>query len=119
MTTPYPVKYIQRKKYYRVPQSQAITPDGGINLYNEVRDACTGCSLRKLREEDPCPEYKDKKLYSNPVICQDYEYDIDSVEPNELGRDVYHDYHVLKDYIFIPATKKGIADYVAHLLEVS
>jgi hypothetical protein len=115
MTTPYPVKYIQRKKYYRVPQSQAITPDGEVNIYTEVRDACTGCALQKLREDSACPEYRDKKLYNNAVICQDYGYDEESID--SLG--IYYDYHVLKDYIFIPATKKGIADYVAHLLEAS
>lgn len=115
MTTPYPVKYIQRKKYYRVPQSQAITPDGGINLYNEVRDACTGCALKNLREDSACPEYKDKKLVNNPVVCQDYAYDEESID--DTG--IFEDYHVLKDYIFIPATKKGIAEYVAHLLEAS
>lgn len=115
MTTEYPVKYINRKKYYRVPQSQAITPNGGVNLYNETRDACTGCALRKLREDVSCPEYNDEKLLSQPVICQDYGYDEESID----NEGVYEDYHVLKDFIFIPATRKGIADYVAHLLEVS
>lgn len=116
MTTPYPVKYIDRKKYYRVPQSQQITPDGGISQYNEARDACTGCALKKLREDTSCPEYSDKKLaYEGPVICQDYGYDEESI--NERG--LYEDYIIHKDYIFIPATRKGIADYVAHLLEAS
>jgi len=115
MTTPYPVRYIQRKKYYRVPQSQALTPDGGVNVYNANNDACTGCVLKKLREDAACPEFKDKILHNNPIICQDYGYDEESID--DEGR--YEDYHVLKDYIFIPANRKGIADYVAHLLESS
>jgi hypothetical protein len=116
MTTEYPVKYIQRKKYYRVPQSQAITPDGRVSTYDSDYDACSGCALKKLREDVSCPEYNDMKMeYNGPVICQDYGYDEESI--NEDGR--YEDYVIHKDFIFIPATKKGIADYVAHLLEVS
>lgn len=118
MTTEYPVKYIDHKKYYRVPQSQAITPDGGDGYRG---DACEGCALRILRQDNdvPCPEHKDKKLHNNPVICQDYEYDRDTLDPTDLSKDVYHDYIVLKDFIFIPANRKGIAGYVAHLLESS
>lgn len=118
MTSPitYPVKYIGRKKYYRVPQSQAITPDGGINIYNEVHDACTGCALKKLREETSCPEHKDKKLADDrPVLCQDYGYD----EETQQSDGKYYDYTILKDYIFIPANRKGLAAYVAHLLEAA
>ncbi len=115
MSVEYPVKYIQRKKYYRVPQSQAITPDGRIADYQTAEDACSGCALKKLREDSACPEYNDKKLINNPVVCQDYAYDEESID--DTG--IFEDYHVLKDYIFIPATKKGIADYVAHLLEAS
>jgi hypothetical protein len=116
--TPYPVKYIQRKKYYRAPQSQAITPDGQGNSYGSndgSGDACDGCALRELRAETSCPEYRDKRLTDQPVICQDYKV------VAERGSDIDEsgDYDVLKDFIFIPATKKGIADYVAHLLKVA
>jgi len=111
----YPVKYIQRKKYYRVPQSQALAPDGGVNVYNSDHDACSGCALKTIREERSCPEYKDNRLTMQPVICQDYKV------VAERGSDIDEegDYDVLKDYIFIPATKKGIAEYVAHLLEAA
>ena len=116
MTTPYPIKYIQRKKYYRVPQSQAITPDGGVNVYSTSNDACTGCALKKLRDDTACPEYSDKKLaHEGPVICQDYGYDEESINKHGL----YEDYVILKDYIFIPATRAGLAQYVAHKLECS
>jgi hypothetical protein len=83
-----------------------------MSIYTEVRDACTGCALQKLREDSACPEYNDKKLVNNPVVCQDYAYDEESID--DTG--IFEDYHVLKDYIFIPANRKGIADYVAHLL---
>ena len=111
----YPVKYIQRKKYYRVPQSQALAPDGGVNVYNSDHDACSGCALKTIRGGVSCPEYKDKKLHNNAVICQDYAYAEESIADGGI----YEDYIVTKDYIFIPATKKGIAEYVAHLLEAA
>lgn len=114
MTTPYPVKYIDRKKYYRVPQSQAIAADGGVYIAD---DACQGCVFNVGNKEKPCVEHRDARLVYKPVLCQDYEVRWDS--PSDYVKGKYEDYDVTKDYIFIPATRKGIADYVAHLLEAS
>lgn len=111
MTDERKIHYIKRKRYWRMPQSQAITPDMG----SYSGDACAGCALATLRTDDePCPEHKDKRLAnSTPVICQDYELDIET----RFSDGTYDDYVVLKDYIFIPATRVGMAAYVAHLLE--
>lgn len=116
MSVEYPVRYIQRKKYYRVPQSQALTPDGKVAVYDANHDACSGCSLEGIRDHASCPQHRDPRLSCDqPMLCQDYECDESSAQSD--GK--FYDYTILKDYIFIPATKQGIADYVAHLLEVS
>lgn len=66
---------------------------------NEDMDICEGCYFLTGRlVGDKCPERKDEL-----VMCQEW-------ETNEEG-------DWLTDYIFVPATKQGLADYVAHRLE--
>lgn len=62
---------------------------------NEDMDICEGCYFLGARVRgDKCPEHKDEL-----VMCQEW------------------DDETLTDYIFVPATKQGLADYVAHRLE--
>lgn len=64
-------------------------------IENEDMDICEGCCFLPARETgSKCPEYKDEL-----VMCQEW------------------DDETLTDYIFVPATKQGLADYVAHRLE--
>jgi len=87
-------KRIGTKTYYMVKQLDAIAIDGDA-------DICTGCVFLKERElGNRCPEDKDEM-----VICQTYQSNGES--------------DWLVDYIFVPATKQGLADYVAHRLEHS
>lgn len=114
MKPEYPVRYIQRKKYYRVPQTASLQTSDEVYMGS----ACDGCALDTGRTDlGECPEHRDKRVFDRPLLCQDYEIDEDSFEEYVEGR--RYDVKILKDYIFIPATKQGIADYVAHLLEKS
>jgi hypothetical protein len=68
---------------------------------DEDMNVCEGCCFLRAREiGDKCPERKDET-----VLCQEWETDKDG--------------DWLTDYIFVPATKQGLADYVAHRLERS
>jgi hypothetical protein len=65
---------------------------------NDNMDICEGCVFLGLRENgsNKCPTRADTTM-----LCQEIETDL------------------LTDYIFVPATKQGLADYVAHKLEYS
>ena len=66
-------------------------------VHNDDIDICTGCCFLSDRNDGvKCPERRDEV-----VMCQEWADDW------------------LIDYIFVPATKQGIADYVAHKLEHS
>jgi hypothetical protein len=81
-------KRIGTRSYYMMKQ-----------VDNEDMDICEGCCFLPAREAgSKCPEYS-----SELVMCQEW-------ETNEEG-----DWPT--DYIFVPATKQGLADYVAHRLE--
>ncbi len=69
---------------------------------NEDMDICKGCCFLNAREAgSKCPEDNDEL-----VMCQEWKVD-------EQGNEE------LTDYIFVPVTRQGIADYVAHKLEHS
>ena len=109
------IYYIDGKRYWRMEQVNALQVHD--NNYGN-NDVCTGCVFRTRRQEDfMCREVRDPRLISDnqPLRCQDYEPDEDSINPN--GK--YEDYNILRDYIFVPATRQGLADYVAHRLEHS
>jgi hypothetical protein len=68
---------------------------------DEDMNVCEGCCFLRAREiGDKCPERADET-----VLCQEWE----TVDGSDW----------LTDYIFFPATKQGLADYVAHRLENS
>ena len=109
------IYYIDGKRYWRMEQTNALQVHDGNYGNNDV---CTGCVFRTRRQEDfMCREVTDPRLISGnqPLRCQDYEPDADSI--NTDGK--YEDYNILKDYIFVPATRAGLAQYVAHKLECS
>jgi len=82
-------KRIGTRNYYMLKQ-----------VNNEDMDICEGCCFLGARVRgDKCPERRDEI-----VMCQEWETDIGES---------------LIDYIFVPATKQGLADYVAHRLEHS
>jgi hypothetical protein len=68
-------------------------------IEDEEVDICEGCCFLAGRMVgDKCPERADET-----VVCQEW-------ETGNGGE-------WLTDYIFFPATKQGLADYVAHRLE--
>ena len=112
-----PVYYINKKRYWRMEQTLALqVTDGNYVHHNDV---CTGCAFRSMRSDASfsCREVKDDRLSKDnqPLKCQDYEIDMESYWSD--GK--FSDYNILKDYIFIPATRAGFAQYVAHKLETS
>lgn len=109
----YKVHRINGKRYYRLPQVNLLTTD-----YTDD-DVCTGCALNAIRLDNGCPKHREKLLtsYNKPVICQDYAVDMESASTWEKGK--FEDFEILADYIYVPATRKGLADYVAHRLEHS
>lgn len=107
---------IRRKRYYRKPQTASLQ-----HAYTSGVSSCTGCALREMRDDArsdfTCPNVDfDDRLHSGnqPLLCQEY-------VPDESTWDgeVYEDFTTVKDHIFIPANKQGIADYVAHILSYS
>lgn len=107
---------IKRKRYYRKPQTMSLQ-----HQYTTTVSACTGCALRAMRDDDSidfsCPyvEFDDRIMSDNqPLLCQDYKPD-ESTWDGER----YEDFTTTRDHIFIPASKQGIAAYVAHILEYS
>ena len=86
------------KNYYRllqVPYDQ---------LEDKNHHQCVGCAFDDLtnRELPSCPERKKDFL-----DCQDF-----------IGGGIDLDPEII-DYIFVPATKAGLAAYVAHKLDYS
>ena len=111
------IYYIDGKRYWRMEQTHALQVHDGNYGYGN-NDVCTGCVFREMRSHDfTCREVTDPRLISDnqPLRCQDYEPDEDSINPD--GK--YEDYTITNDYIFIPATRAGLAHYVAHKLEAS
>lgn len=111
------VYYIEGRRYWRMEQVRALQAHDGD--YTHHQDVCTGCAFQKRRSDSSflCREVKDDRLISDsqPLKCQDYEVDEESWF--EDGK--YSDYTITNDYIFIPATRAGFAQYVAHKLETS
>lgn len=112
--TQYKIHWVKGKRYYRLPQVQALTKD-----YAD-EGVCTGCALHGLKENNNgCPKHRDTLLvtHNKPVICQDYQIDLDSASTWEKGK--FEGFEILADFIYVPANRKGLADYVAHRLEFS
>ena len=111
------IYHINRLKYYRRPQVASLQ-----QAYHTNRSACQGCALRPIVDDDVedfhCPEVNDDRFHQDnqPLKCQDYEPDERSWNEDDQK---YSDYDITKDFIFIRATKQGIVDYVAHILEHS
>ena len=112
-----PIHYINKKRYWRMEQVLALQVTDGDYGNNDV---CTGCAFRSMRSDASfsCREVKDDRLSKDnqPLRCQDYEVDLESYSTYD---EKFSDYNILKDYIFIPATRAGFAQYVAHKLETS
>lgn len=111
------VYYIEGRRYWRMEQVRALQAHDGD--YVRHQDVCTGCAFQKRRSDSAfnCREVSDSRLISDnqPLKCQDYEPDESSVRPDGT----HDDYIITNDYIFIPATRAGFAQYVAHKLEAS
>ena len=105
------IHYIRGKRYWRLEQAKPLQKNYG---HIGPESACSGCGLKGQRDTDevPCPEARDERIIEDnqPLKCQDYE-----LHEDELRSDgFYEDYTPTKDYIFVPATKAGFAQYVAH-----
>lgn len=97
---------INGQKFHRMPQSPRRTD---YSTGHTLKDACVGCVFKDDR--DNCMNDTTTLWRAEPaLLCQDVVYESD---------DENADYEVERDYIFIPATHKGMAGYVAHRLEDS
>lgn len=95
---------INGQKFYRMLQSPKRTDYASGNL---IKDACTGCAFDYGREQ--CMTDTATLWRAEPsLLCQDAVYESDDEDA---------DYKVERDYIFVPATHKGMAGYVVHRLE--
>lgn len=84
------VRRIGTKNYYMLPQTQKMINE----LMEGGNHICRGCALfdRNVHTGVKCPEDRGGEFH----CCGDG-----------------------TDYIFVPATRKGLAEYVAHKLEHS
>lgn len=89
------------KNYYRLLQ----VPHRDLDY--KQHHQCVGCCFNDLtnRELPSCVERKKEML-----ACQDY------TPPSTDESGEYVDAKFI-DYIFVPATKQGLADYMKHRLE--